>query len=230
MYRTTAATGGSHPQHILLLGTHIFPAKCQLGEEIKVSQGLGSCTRGIRISYEFTLLLQQHQPPPGDEPSGAASSQTRFQQHHLLPPSPAIPECLDAHGDPKGVPRDAPLTMMSCTGAAARWSLHQLLSRAGGASMQPGRQGQGSVRDQPLTPRIQLRHPGQHSNSLLSPLEIFQSLQGCSHHTRTPQDTQHSRWPLPKPDVPCTSHYRSTSSFVKNDTLRYDASETFITQ
>lgn len=100
----------------------------------------------------------------------------------------------------------------------------------GGTSIQLGRQGQGSVRDQPPTPGIQLRHPDHHSNSLLSPLEFFQSLHGCSHHTRNSQDTQHSHWPLPKPDLPCSLPLQEDFRFCKNDVLHCAASETFITQ
>lgn len=125
MYRTTAATGGSHPQHILLLETHIFPAKCQLGEEIKVSQGLAAAPVGSGFHMNLLSFYSSSISQPLGMSHGGLhlpSPAHRFRQHHLLPPSPAVPGCLDAHGDLCGVPRDGPLPMMGSTGAAARWS------------------------------------------------------------------------------------------------------------
>lgn len=128
MYRTTAATGGSHPQHIFLLETHIFPAKCQLGEEIKVSQGLAAAPVGsefhtnerIRSSISHPLGMSHrglHPPSPG---FGSTTSCP-------LSSSARVPGCT---WGATGCPQGCPLTGMGCTGAAALRSLHQLLSRA----------------------------------------------------------------------------------------------------
>lgn len=131
MYRTTAATGGSHPQHILPLETHIFPPKCHLGGKIKVSQGLAAAPVGSEFHMNSLSFCSSNSHPLG----------MRHQGLHLpslagfgsITSCPLPQQCQGAWvhmGTPHGVPRDVPLTMMGCTGAAARWSLHQLLCRA----------------------------------------------------------------------------------------------------
>lgn len=229
MYRTTAATGGSHPQHILLLETHIFPAKCQLGEEIKVSRGLAAAPVGSEFhlnSLSFRSSSTSPADPPGDEPLGAASSQPSLAGLGSITSCPFLQSTWMYMACPQGCPpdHDGPhrcSSMMEFPSAAHRATAHMEI---------PGRDRQGSVRDQPCTPGIQPRHPGPHSNSLLPPLELSQSLQGCSHHTRNPQGTQHPRWPCQNLTFHATSQYRNTSGFVKKYVSGCDASETFLTQ
>lgn len=138
MYRTTAATGGSHPQHILLLETHIFPAKCQLGEEIKVSQGLAAAPVGsefhtnerICSSISHPLGMSHrglHPPSPARAAPRPLSTGFGSTTSCALSSSATVPGCT---WGATGCPQGCPLTMMGCTGAAALRSLHQLLSRA----------------------------------------------------------------------------------------------------
>lgn len=123
MYRTTAATGGSHPQHILLLETHIFPAKCQLGEEIKVSQGLAAAPVGsefhtnerIRSSISHPLGMSHrglHPPSPARAAPRPLSTGFSSTTSCALSSSARVPGCT---WGATGCPQGCPLTRMGCT-------------------------------------------------------------------------------------------------------------------
>lgn len=239
MYRTTAATGGSHPQHILLLETHIFPAKCQLGEAIKVSRGLAAAPVGSEFHmnlFSFHSSISQplgmshwgpHLPSPVSQVS-AAPPPARFSS------SARVPGCTwGPIGCPQGCPPDLEglhrcSSSLEFTSAPCQSCSPQGGTR--GAPIQLDRQGQGSVRDQPWTPEIQPRHPGLHSNSLLSLLEFFQSLQGCSQQSKNPRTHNIPTGLCQNLTCHATYQYRSSYGFVKNDVLGCDASDTFVTQ
>lgn len=53
------------PQHILLQGNHRFPAKCQLGEEIKVNQGLAAAPVGSEFHTNPPSLCTSISHPLG---------------------------------------------------------------------------------------------------------------------------------------------------------------------
>lgn len=103
------------PAHTSARNPHIS-CKLPAGRRDQSQLGLGSCTRGIRISYEFALLSHHISHPLGMSHQGLhlpspalpellLSPSAQVQQHSLLPP---LQQCQDAHRDPHGVPRDVP--------------------------------------------------------------------------------------------------------------------------
>lgn len=142
--------------------------KCQPGEEIKVSQGLAAAPMGSEFHRNLLSLCTSASHPLGTihqglhllSPALAELFPGPWVQASAAPPpapSPVVPGCMGAHGDPYGCPQGHHLRTTGCTNAAAHPVVYsRLLPRAGAHREE----------DEELPPR--LGRQGQHSGAEIS--------------------------------------------------------------